>query len=367
MGHEKIANGTEIPEEDDFDSLRAVMNVPSAAPRSRPVLVPQGARIKKPGPSHRPGPDVSSLRLVAARGFRSRAATGGIGARTFALARAVGRTRSLRRARTRAVAAVTLGLEAAGTALPAGTRLGRARLETGDDLTIEFVAGQAFDTGELAPIVRSDQRYRRAGGAAATGAADAVNVIFRHHRQIEVDDVTDALDVETARSDVSRHQQAELAAAHLLHRATAGMLAHVTVQRGTGVALLGQHLRQPVGTALGRGEDHRLGEVIFGKIMGQQPVFVRNVVGVIDALFDRRVLIVIGGELYAHRIFQQRLGDCQHAAFQGRREQQTAKQRQQQKRKRNRTKKTTNKTHTKTNSNTKTKTSTRPTRNAENS
>src|SRR3569623_482534 len=36
MGHEKIANGTETPEEDDFDSLRAVMNVPSAASRSHP-------------------------------------------------------------------------------------------------------------------------------------------------------------------------------------------------------------------------------------------------------------------------------------------------------------------------------------------
>src|SRR3569833_1675835 len=239
MGHEKIANGTEIPEEDDFDSLRAVMNVPSAAPRSRPVLVPQGARIKKPGPSHRPGLVVLSLRLVEERGIRRRAATGGTGARTFALARAVGRTRSLRRARTRAVAAVTLGLEAAGTALTAGTRLRRARLETGDDLTIEFVAGQACDPGELAPIVRSDQRYRRAGGAAATGAADAVNVIFRHHRQIEVDDVTDALDVETARSDVGRHQQAELAAAHLLRRAPAGMLAHVFVLFCSCMALLG--------------------------------------------------------------------------------------------------------------------------------
>src|SRR3569623_2403918 len=47
-GHEKKANRTEIPEEDDFASLRAVANVPSAAPRSRAVMVPQGARIKNP-------------------------------------------------------------------------------------------------------------------------------------------------------------------------------------------------------------------------------------------------------------------------------------------------------------------------------
>ena len=63
------------------------------------------------------------------------------------------------------------------------------------------------------PVVRRRERDRDAVGAGAAGAADAVHVVFGALRQIEVDDVRDAGDVDAARGDVGRHQQAHLAAA----------------------------------------------------------------------------------------------------------------------------------------------------------
>ena len=43
--------------------------------------------------------------------------------------------------------------------------------------------------------------------AGAAGAADAVDVVGRHHRQLEVDDVRELLDVEAARRDLGRDQE----------------------------------------------------------------------------------------------------------------------------------------------------------------
>src|SRR3569833_4660952 len=84
---------------------------------------------------------------------------------------------TLRRTRPRTVAAIiTSRHEAAARTPRRETRFGHARFEAGNGLPFHLIAGATLDTRELAPIVGADQRHRRARGAAAAGAADAVDV-----------------------------------------------------------------------------------------------------------------------------------------------------------------------------------------------
>jgi hypothetical protein len=50
-------------------------------------------------------------------------------------------------------------------------------------------------------------------GAGPRGAADPVNIGFRHFGKLEIDDMRDAVDVETARRDVGCDEGADAAAA----------------------------------------------------------------------------------------------------------------------------------------------------------
>jgi hypothetical protein len=73
------------------------------------------------------------------------------------------------------------------------------------------------------------------GGARATGAAgaaDTVHVVFRELRQVVVEHVRDAGDVDAAGRDVGRDQHAHATLAQRTDRAVARALRQVAVQRG---------------------------------------------------------------------------------------------------------------------------------------
>ena len=87
-----------------------------------------------------------------------------------------------------------------------GGRCARARLRAlagGGDRHPD----QLLDIAQERQLVVRAQRDRDAIGAGARGAADAVHVAFRHVRQVEVDDVGDAVDVDAAGGDVGRDQR----------------------------------------------------------------------------------------------------------------------------------------------------------------
>ena len=101
------------------------------------------------------------------------------------------------------------------------------------------------------------ERDRDPAGAGSRGAADAVDVALGLHRQVEVDDVRDAGDVDAAGGDVGRHQHAGPAGAEPVQRLLARGLALVAVQRLGLDARGGQVLGHLVGAVLGAGEhDH---------------------------------------------------------------------------------------------------------------
>ncbi|VUD75088.1 hypothetical protein MET9862_05728 [Methylobacterium symbioticum] len=94
-----------------------------------------------------------------------------------------------------------------------------------------------------------------AGPAGAARAADAVDVILRMMRHVEVEDVAHGRDVEAARGDVGGHEQGRLAAAEGVERGHAGALVHVAVQRRRREAVVHQGLLELGHLALAVAED----------------------------------------------------------------------------------------------------------------
>ena len=71
----------------------------------------------------------------------------------------------------------------------------------------------------------------RARPARTRGAADAVNVVFGHVRQLVVHDVRQLFDIEPARRDFRRDQRHDLVRLEVRQRAHARALALVAVNR----------------------------------------------------------------------------------------------------------------------------------------
>jgi hypothetical protein len=71
---------------------------------------------------------------------------------------------------------------------------------------IDRLLGEALDVANLETITETRERDGEALTTCATGAADAVDVIFRLHRQAVVDDVRDARNVDTASGNVGGDQ-----------------------------------------------------------------------------------------------------------------------------------------------------------------
>ena len=120
----------------------------------------------------------------------------------------------------------------------------------------------ALDRGHEPALARSDEADRVAGASGAPGAADAVHVRLGVGRDVEVDHVRDALDVEAARGDIRGDEDVELARLQLVDGPLALHLRDVAVDRRRGVAAGAELLGDLLGRALGAGEDDHALEVL---------------------------------------------------------------------------------------------------------
>jgi hypothetical protein len=68
------------------------------------------------------------------------------------------------------------------------------------------LARQALNVAQQPDLVAAAERNRRTGGTGARGASDAVDIALRHVRQLEVNDMRDLIDVDTAGSNIGRDQ-----------------------------------------------------------------------------------------------------------------------------------------------------------------
>ena len=135
------------------------------------------------------------------------------------------------------------------------------------DLDAAFDAGnglsdQLFDRDDRFLIERGDDGDRGAGAPGAAGAADAMDVVVGMMRDVEIEDVADRGNVETAGGDVGCDQQRNFALAELIERRGARRLIHVAVQGADAEAVLLQRLVQQRDFALAVAEDDRVLEIL---------------------------------------------------------------------------------------------------------
>src|SRR5437762_5725004 len=108
----------------------------------------------------------------------------------------------------------------------------RARLESRDDLLLDFLADKPLDVAKEGAVFARDERHGLARFPRAAGAADAVDVVFRDVRQVVVHDVRQRLDVQAPRRDVGGDEHLQLAVLEALQGLHALRLALVAVGRG---------------------------------------------------------------------------------------------------------------------------------------
>ena len=125
----------------------------------------------------------------------------------------------------------------------------------------QALAEELLDRRDLAFLVAGDEGERIAHRVGASGAADAVDVVGRHERHVEIDDVTERLDVDAARGDVGRDQHAQLAGLEVGERRGALRLRAIAVDPVGRNPAPDQVFAQAVGAMLGAREHERLAHV----------------------------------------------------------------------------------------------------------
>ena len=116
---------------------------------------------------------------------------------------------------------------------------------------------QLLDRGKEGALGRIAQRDRHARCAGARRPSDAVHIALRLVRNIEIDDVGDAVDIDAARRDVGRDQDRHMALPECGERALPRGLRLVAVDRLGPNAGPRQALGDAIGAVLGAGEDER--------------------------------------------------------------------------------------------------------------
>ena len=119
--------------------------------------------------------------------------------------------------------------------------------------------GQFFDVAQQRPLGAIAKRNRDARGAGPRGAADPVNIGFRHFGKLEIDDMRDAVDVEAARRDVGCDEGTDAAAAKRVQRTFPLALALVAVNRASRDPAVIKMLGDLVGAAFRPSENKRPG------------------------------------------------------------------------------------------------------------
>ena len=106
---------------------------------------------------------------------------------------------------------------------------------------MEQAVDSHLDACQLAPFLGRDEGVGHPLAAHAAGAADAMDVIVAELRNVVIDDVRDAGDVDAAADDVGGDQHLDLSLAKGGHHAIADVLRQIAVDAG--------HVLEPLGQA----------------------------------------------------------------------------------------------------------------------
>jgi hypothetical protein len=139
---------------------------------------------------------------------------------------------------------------------------------------------QPFDRTQVLHFVAIAERNGRAFRARAGGAADAMHVRFRFVRQIVINDVRDAVDVDPAACDVGCDQHGNLVGREIVERALPRVLSLVAMDCFGPHAARVEVSHDAIGAVLGAREHEHLLPVASGDQMGQELALAARVDGV---------------------------------------------------------------------------------------
>ncbi len=193
--------------------------------------------------------------------------------------------------------------------------------ELGEDLYRNLLFGELLDRHHEAFFVQAHQAHGFAFSARATGAPDAVHVVFADIGDLVVHHVRQIVDVDATGGDVGGHQRADGAGLETFERLGASGLALVAMQRHRRHAVFVQVIGHVVGAELGAGEHQHLAPVVLLDDVNQQRFLLataHRVDGLPDALHrgvGRRDLDVL-------RVAEEAVGQFLDLVTEGGREQQ---------------------------------------------
>jgi hypothetical protein len=185
---------------------------------------------------------------------------------------------------------------------------------------MDFHSNDTFDALPELAFHWAHQRDSDSALSGAAGTADTVNVVFLYRRELEVDDVGQAWDVQTACCDIGCDQQAHTAIPELLEGCFALILGSLTVDCGARDAIFLKLLCETLGAVACAAEDDCL---VNGLVLDQphQEVALLFLLDFVDALLNEsawgirniysNALVVLSKEL---------IGEADNCIWVGRRE-----------------------------------------------
>src|SRR5689334_6671059 len=140
------------------------------------------------------------------------------------------------------------------------TRGNMFRMEWMFGIHRDLLADGLFDIPEERALFRIAERDRDAVIAGTSSAADAMHVALRLVRQIEIDYVRDAVDVDAAGGNVGRHENTNLTVPEVVQRLLAGILGLVAMDGIRPHSRPAELIGNFVGAVLGAGEYQGAGD-----------------------------------------------------------------------------------------------------------
>ncbi len=149
----------------------------------------------------------------------------------------------------------------------------RPQLQTLGIKQVDRLAHQGLDIEELRHIVGRDERERPTRFTGASRAPNAMDVIDRIFRYIEIDHVADVGDVDAARKHIRCHKDLARSLAKRLESALTLRLRAIAVNGSRGKPGAGKAAATCVGTMLGAGEHDDAAGTLALEHLRKQAVF----------------------------------------------------------------------------------------------
>src|SRR5580693_6817526 len=141
-------------------------------------------------------------------------------------------------------------------------------------------AGQLLDGFDIFRVRAAREHERKTAAPRAAGAADTVDIVVGVEGRVEIEDVTDGRNVETARGDITRNKDLDRSGFERLERLRAYGLVEIAVQRRGGEAVLDERFGDHIDVALAVAEDDRVDDLVLADQLTQRfalrPIVVRD-------------------------------------------------------------------------------------------